>query len=158
MTRCKTSNINKCRINSADVRYTEPDSTDVLSAFTTDDYCSTHEDTRSMDSKAHSTIAKLEKNKKYVKRAKYLRDIKIFLLMIYSISFLAFVLPETLVKFYNFFALHELEISGLESPKLFIVFYLLKLMYFSSNFLAYLTLVAFTRKKAQIIRNLNRKI
>ena len=127
------------------------------SAFTTDDLYSTHEDFRSQSLK---NIFKLKKNKKLVIKAKLYRDLKIFLLMIYSISYLVFVLPETLIKIYNY--KHTITVSlnysksHMSSVVLLSVFYQLKLIYYSSNFLAYLTLVTLTTKKKQIMRRFKR--
>ncbi len=121
------------------------------SAFTTDDLYSTHDESwrQTLDGHYQVTLFKLKKSRRYVVRAKFYKDIKIFLLMIYSISYLVFVLPETLVKFYYF---NSVVFSSRISELFLIVLYPLKLLYYSSNFLAYLTLVILTRKKKRVVK------
>ena len=130
---------------------------------------------------ASASAAAKRKRNKLNKRN---RDIKLALLMLFSGAFLVFVLPETVLKIYQFhfvinnrnsFIYNSTSTSPLFSSSqdysnpnnnldsqlsicnelvmrwrlnLFLqLFHMLKLIYFSSNFLAYLALTTFSRVK-----------
>jgi hypothetical protein len=76
-------------------------------------------------------------NKKVIKRN---RDIKLSLLMIFSASFIVLVLPETILNIYS-------QNEKLRQFYLLDIFFLLKIIQLSSNFLAYLTLITFGKVK-----------
>lgn len=106
------------------------------------------------------------------------RDIKLALLMIFSGAFLIFVLPETLLNIYKFhrrlnydefsysFVVNSSSSANVADDfcrlytfnmrlNLFLdVFHMLKLLYFSSNFLAYLTLTTFGHVPRRIEKQL----
>ena len=98
------------------------------SAYTTEDAYSTYDDSRSLDSGIQISVVK-HKKKRYILRAKIHRDVKIFLLMIFSTSFLIFVLPETLLKFLRYQTIIYMK-QTTKINKLLIIFHFLKLIYY----------------------------
>ena len=115
-----------------------------------------HDDTRSLDSRRLQQAKITRRNRKHIEKAKRNRDIKLFLLMIFSISFIVLVLPDTLLNIYKHYLIsmpandHRLHLIN-RLYLLLNVFYLLKLINYSSNFLVYFTLVTFSSTKKKII-------
>ena len=74
------------------------------------------------------------------------RDIKLSLLMIFSASFIVFVLPETILNIYKSSFSEDLQQEN-RPTYLLDIFFLLKITHYSSNYLAYLTLITFGKIK-----------
>jgi hypothetical protein len=122
------------------------------------------------------------KKRQFIKKLKRNRDIKLALLMVFSASFIVFVLPEVLLNIYeyqyvasngyikNIFDTHDNSSSVFDSARFYHeiknfcvyfkklrnlkdAFILLKLINYSSNYMAYLTLVTFSRRKSSSINS-----
>ena len=118
-----------------------------------------HDDTRSLDSRKLQQAKITRRNRKHIEKAKRNRDIKLFLLMIFSISFIVLVLPDTLLNIYKHYLMslpgsaNRLHLIN-RLYLLLNIFYLLKLVNYSSNFLVYFTLVTFSsNKKNHLIKS-----
>lgn len=133
-------------------------------------------------SRSFTTLAKIKGSHQYKKVVKKKREIKLVLLMLFSLSFLILVIPEALLKIYlfHYFDISEL-INSFEgiSPKklsnrteiilelfcqnyrsnrlniLFDVLYIVKLMNYSANILVYLTLTSYSKVKFKSLKFLN---
>lgn len=90
---------------------------------------------------------KKKKMKIIHKKAKRNRDIKLSLLMIFSASFIVFVLPETILNIYKSSFSEDLSQQENRPTYLLDIFFLLKITHYSSNYLAYLTLITFGKIK-----------
>ena len=88
---------------------------------------------------------KKKKIKIITKKTKRNRDIKLSLLMVFSASFIVFVLPETILNIYH----NNLNEDLLNKRQIYLLdlFFLLKIIHYSSNYLAYLTLITFGKIK-----------
>lgn len=89
---------------------------------------------------------KKKKKKMIGKKTKRNRDIKLSLLMVFSASFIVFVLPETILNIYQN-SLREDYYLDKTQIYLMDLFFLLKTIHYSSNYLAYLTLITFGKIK-----------
>ncbi|RNA40316.1 lysophosphatidic acid receptor 4-like [Brachionus plicatilis] len=137
---------------------------------TYDEY--SHQSASLCSSRSFTTLAKIKGSQQYKKVVKKKREIKLALLMLFSISFLVLVIPEALLKIYlfHYFDISELINNFMEFrfgqfiPKkdmildlfcqnyrsirlniLFDFLYILKLMNYSANFLVYLTLTTYSK-------------
>lgn len=133
-------------------------------------------------SRSFTTLAKIKSSHRYKKVVKKKREIKLVLLMLFSVSFLVLVIPEALLKIYlfHFFNISELISHFLEieldnmvnstdmildifcqnyrSNRLNILFdflYVLKLMNYSANFLVYFTLTTYSKVRFKSLKFLN---
>ena len=137
------------------------------SGATNEDEClslstTTHDDTKSIDSKTQNTnIMRIKKSKQFIKKSKRYRDIKLGLLMLFSTSFLVLVLPEELLNIYvNYLNSNSRKVlcyfNSFNTNRLeffFNLFYLLKLINYSSNYFAYLTLITFSQVKLKKVKS-----
>jgi hypothetical protein len=115
----------------------------------------TCDDNRSVDSKTKN--ARIKKTKVFRERAKLNKDIKLMLLMTFSASFLVFVMPEGLLNIYEYHAgggkMDGTDHRNNSFKFVYDLFYMLKLINYSSNFLAYFALTTFSKVKLTSLRN-----
>lgn len=130
-------------------------------------------------SRSFTKLAKIKGSYQYKKVVKKKREIKLVLLMLFSISFLVLVIPEALLKIYlfHFFNISELishfvdiELETIVNRTdtildifcqnyrsnrfniLFDFLYVLKLMNYSANFLVYFTLTTYSKVRFKSLK------
>ncbi|CAF0844633.1 unnamed protein product [Brachionus calyciflorus] len=135
---------------------------------TYDEYC--HQSSSFYSNRNLNTLAKIKNTQQYKTVVKKKREIKLVLLMLFSISFLILVLPEALLKVYLF---HFFDVTSLLEDFynidlfcknyrsirlniLFDLFFILKLLNYSANFLVYLTLNTYSKVRFKSLKRLNK--
>jgi hypothetical protein len=140
-----------------------------LNGIHEEDYISvstTQEESRSVDSRSVKKFTRIKKTQAFRNRAKLNKDIKLILLMSFSASFLLFVMPEGLLNIYQYHFIRNQAAAASVNPIdtaaylnmfnfLHEIFFMLKLVNYSSNFLAYLTLATFSKVKLKDLKKVN---